>query len=196
MSNKILGIILARKNSKRLPGKNTRLLNGKPLISYTIESAINSGIIDTLIVSTDDLSIADIMAEYYNEYEKPIMHFRKRPDYLATDTAPSEECILHAMDTVGKHDYVCLLQATSPLRTGDDIRDAFETMIGYGWNGIASRNGNTDVHNGAIFIDEWDKLYNTRQLTRNRRYYMPSNRSVDIDTIDDFNRAEKLLRSK
>jgi CMP-N-acetylneuraminic acid synthetase len=192
----VLGIILARKNSKRLPGKNTKLLNNKPLIEYTIDAAIQSGIIDTLVISTDDYKIADIMAGYYNEYEKPIMHYRQRPDYLCTDNAPSEESVLHAMDSVDKHDYVILLQPTSPLRQGCDITGSFNAMIDYGWNGIATFNGKNGKLNGAVYIDEWDALYNKRQFTRNRRYYMPEERSIDIDTIDDFNRAERILNGE
>jgi CMP-N-acetylneuraminic acid synthetase len=124
------------------------------------------------------------------------MRFIERPDYLATDTAPSEECILHAMDQVGYHDHVCLLQPTSPLRTGDDIKGAYRLMNEYGWGGIASYNCNTDKLNGAIYITQWESLYKTRELIRNYRYYMPSNRSIDIDTIDDFNRAENYLKGR
>jgi CMP-N-acetylneuraminic acid synthetase len=147
-----------------------------------------------LVVSTDDYKIADIMASYYNEYEKPTMHYLQRPDYLATDNAPSEECILHAMDSVGKHDYVMLLQPTSPLRTARDIQASYSTMKIYGWNGIATYNIDTDKQNGAIYITEWNTLYNTRQLLRNYRYNMPASRSIDIDTIDDFDKAESYLK--
>lgn len=192
---KILGVILARAGSKRLPNKNTKLLNGKPLIEYTIDAAIESGVIDTLVVSTDDEKVKDI-ARFKKNYHLFNIITINRPDYLATDNASSEECILHAMDQVEKHDYVILLQPTSPLRTAEDIQTAYETMTSYGHAGIASYNSKTDKENGAFWIVEWNHLYYQRKLIRNYRYYMSEEKSIDIDTELDFKIAEMLLKEK
>jgi CMP-N-acetylneuraminic acid synthetase len=202
----ILGVILARAGSKRLPNKNTKLLNGKPLIEYTIDAALESGVIDTLVVSTDCDDIEKIAYYKYNfiylnamelcpykdrsGIEKIII---PRPAYLATDNAPSEECILHVMDNVDKHDYVMLLQPTSPLRTPKDIQ--WFVKMGYDF----SANERTNKKNGAFYMTEWDKMYKTRKLDNYlipSIYYMPEQDSIDIDTQLDFDIAEMLIKKR
>ncbi|MFA6569617.1 MAG: acylneuraminate cytidylyltransferase family protein [Bacteroidota bacterium] len=123
----ILAIILARSESKRLPKKNIRNFNGKPLISWTIKSALNSKYIDRLIVSTDSSEIAQISEKYKAE-----VPFR-RPKYLATDHASSESAILHSIRWLRnkehkKYFYTMLLQPTSPLRSTFQIDDAIEKI--------------------------------------------------------------------
>jgi CMP-N-acetylneuraminic acid synthetase len=199
----ILGIILARAGSKRLPGKNTKILCGKPLIEYTIDAAIESGVIDTLVVSTDDEKVKEAC---YNKYGFVKNHvclgkgerlIIERPDYLATDNAPSEEAILHAMDQVEKHDYVMLLQATSPLRTSKDIQ-LFETSYKIHMaDDMASFNKRTGELNGAIYMIAWDKLYGRRKLCNHGHdlFEMPEERSIDVDTELDFKIAEMLIKA-
>ncbi len=123
---KILGIVIAREGSRGLPGKNIKLLNGKPLIAYSVEAAINSGVIDKLIVSTDSDKIADTAAEFGADI--PF----KRPDSLASDNADSMDAVLHAMDHAEKNNekysHVFMFQPTSPLRTANDIRASVELM--------------------------------------------------------------------
>lgn len=124
MSN-ILYIIPARGGSKGIPGKNIKLLAGRPLISYSIEVArqVADDPAD-ICVSTDDPAIASVAeAEGINV---PFL----RPAELATDTCGTYEVLLHALDfykTNGKaYDTIVLLQPTSPLRTADDVRGAME----------------------------------------------------------------------
>ena len=120
---KPLCLIPARSGSKRLPGKNIRLLAGKPLIAYTIEAARNSGVFDCICVSTDDEEIAAIAREYGAEV--PFM----RPAHLANDTARVVDVSRHALGFFAEHGHeyesFCVLQPTSPLRTANDIRDAY-----------------------------------------------------------------------
>ncbi|HYD03336.1 MAG TPA: acylneuraminate cytidylyltransferase family protein [Alphaproteobacteria bacterium] len=135
-SKKILAIIPARGGSKRLPGKNIMMFHGKPMIAWTIEAAKNSKYIDRVIVSTDDDKIAEVSRRYGAEV--PF----KRPAELATDTATSVDTIKHAVEFMSKEhgydpDYICFLQATSPLRTSTDIDNACELMF--------SRNANACV---------------------------------------------------
>lgn len=106
---KIVAVIPARGGSKRIPKKNIKLLAGKPLIAYTIEEAKKSEYIDDVYVSTDDDEIGNV-ALFYGA--KVI----KRPAELATDEADTESVLLHAIKYLD-HDYVVLLQPTSPLRT-------------------------------------------------------------------------------
>lgn len=190
---KILGVILARKGSKRLPDKNTKLLNGKPLIEYTIDAALESGVIDTLVVSTDDNLIKNIIIsqpKYKNVY------IIDRPKYLATDNAPSEECILHVMDHYAPHDYVMLLQPTSPLRTAVDIKCSVKYMKDFCQWGVLTYNERTKKPNGNIYITRWDYLYNNRKLVRDEFYYQSEKDSIDIDTELDFKIAEMLLKER
>lgn len=123
---KNLAVIPARGGSKGLPGKNKKILNGKPLIAYSIRAAILSNKFDKIIVSTDDLEIAAISKEYGADI--PYM----RPAELSGDNISSDTVINHALDyfsSIGEQfDYVCKLQPTSPLRNEDDIVEAFERI--------------------------------------------------------------------
>ena len=124
MRKKYLGVIPARIGSKGIPKKNIKLLNGKPLIAYTIEAAlqaINDGVLDRCVVSTDSEEIAEISREYGADV--PFL----RPDYLGGDTIKSVDVILHALSFLEErgesYDAVITLQPTSPLRRGDDLEE-------------------------------------------------------------------------
>jgi len=114
-----LAIIPARAGSKRLVGKNIRILAGKPLIAWSIEQALKSKYIDKLIVSTESEAIAAVAKDYGAEV--PFL----RPKYLATDNTKSIDVVLHALqylENSGRFfDKVMLLQPTSPLRSSADI---------------------------------------------------------------------------
>lgn len=118
-----LVIIPARGGSKGVPGKNIKLLNGKPLIQYTIEVARKLFSDQQIIVSTDDQTIIDVVEQL--GLKVPI----KRPPELATDTAGTYEVLLHAMKYAEQNgipfDKVLLLQPTSPFRTQKSIEEAF-----------------------------------------------------------------------
>lgn len=119
----MLAVIPARGGSKGVPGKNIRLLAGKPLIVYTIEAALASNIFEKVIVSTDSDEIADIAER--NGAEIPFV----RPSSLSGDMVSSDDVIIHALDFY-KHqgvtfDDVCKLQPTSPLRNSVHLKEAF-----------------------------------------------------------------------
>lgn len=122
---KVLAIIPARGGSKGVPRKNIIEIKGKPLICYSIEAGLKAkenGIIDTLVVSTDDEEIADISRAAGADV--PFI----RPDYLSNDTAKSVDVMIHAYEFYrekGKEfDTILLLQPTTPLRTAEDIGEA------------------------------------------------------------------------
>ncbi len=119
---KFLFLIPARGGSKGIPGKNIKLLAGKPLIGYTIEAAIQVAAIEDVCVSTDSEEIIGVAQSFGLS-----VPFR-RPSELSTDEATSESVILHALqfykDQNRNYDAVVLLQPTSPLRTGRHIREA------------------------------------------------------------------------
>jgi CMP-N-acetylneuraminic acid synthetase len=122
----VLAIIPARGGSERLPGKNILDLLGKPLISWTIESALDSKYIDRVIVSTDDSEIASV-AKKYNA-DVPFM----RPANLASNYTKSIDVVLHAiieLQKTGKeYDYIIFLQPTSPLRSVKNIDESIELL--------------------------------------------------------------------
>ena len=119
MPGKVLGIIPARGGSKGIPGKNMRLLGGKPLLAYSIEAARASGVIDRLILSTDSEEIAALGREFGAEI--PFM----RPAELAADDTPMQAVLEHALaglDEQGwRAEIVVLLQPTAPLRRPEHI---------------------------------------------------------------------------
>ena len=118
----ILAIIPARGGSKRLPNKNLLNLAGKPLIAWTIEAGKNSKYIDDVILSSDSDEILDTGKIYG-------ITAIKRPNFLATDTAKTEDVVLyHLKELDRKPDYFVLLQPTSPLRTSKHIDEAIDYM--------------------------------------------------------------------
>jgi len=124
-TGQVLGLITARGGSKSVPRKNLVPVGGKPLIAWTIESALKSQRLDRVIVSTDDMEIARVAAEWGAEV--PFM----RPKELAEDDSPHIDVVIHAVQWLEEHErwsaeYVVLLQPTSPLRTAADIDGAIE----------------------------------------------------------------------
>ncbi len=118
-----LGIITARSGSKGIKDKNIRLLNGKPLMAYAIESALESQYIDEVMVSTDSREYANIARKY-----GACVPFLRSAENSG-DASKSLDAILEALDgyeRLGRHyDAVIVLQPTSPLRTTENIDGAF-----------------------------------------------------------------------
>lgn len=123
---KSIAIIPARSGSKGLKDKNIKLLNGKPMLAYTIETALASGKYDCVHVSTD----SEIYAEIAREYGADVAFLRSAE--LSTDIAGSWDVVkwtLKEYERLGKNfEIVALLQPTSPLRSIEDIRESFSIM--------------------------------------------------------------------
>lgn len=122
-----IAIIPARGGSKRLPGKNIKLLGGKPLIAWTIEAAIKSNIFDHIFVSTDSEEIASVSRDYGAKV--PFL----RPAELASDTATTNDVVTHLISWFEKEysqevSNIAILQPTSPFRNAEHIIEAFEEM--------------------------------------------------------------------
>ena len=116
---KKIAIITARSGSKGLPNKNVLFANGKPLMAYSIEAALESGEFEKVIVSTDSQEYIDLLSHY------PI-EFVKRSAELASDKASSFVVIEDVLNRYSHvdYDYFVLLQPTSPLRTAQHIQEA------------------------------------------------------------------------
>jgi N-acylneuraminate cytidylyltransferase len=125
----VVGAIFARGGSKGVPGKNLRLLAGKPLIVYAIETALASKLIDRVIVSTDNAEIAAVAQQHGAEV--PFM----RPQELARDDSPEWLAWQHAIRTLEAAEgglkivvFVCI-PPTSPLRAVEDVEACIETLL-------------------------------------------------------------------
>lgn len=119
--------ICARGGSKGVKGKNLKLLNSKPLIAYSIEQAINSGLFDAVAVSSDSDDILKIATQY------GATHTILRPNDLATDTAPKIPVIKHCATSIElitgiEFDIFVDLDCTSPLRSIEDIEEVVRIL--------------------------------------------------------------------
>lgn len=219
-AEKILAVIPARGGSKGVPRKNLRPLGGRPLIGWTIAAALDSRVLDRVILSSED---DEIMAT--SRALGCDVPFRRPPE-LARDDTPGIEPLLHACRAVSGYDWVVLLQPTSPLRTADDIDRCIEACVTAGADTAttvtAERHGMHLLHtvdrqgrlhpllpdaaaihrrqdapevvrlNGAVYVARVSRLLETRRLVDDATLgvRMPESRSVDIDTLDDFAYAE------
>jgi len=158
----ILGIIPARGGSKGILRKNIKKLLGKPLISYTIDSAKRSKFLTSIIVSTDDKEISAIAQECGAEV--PFL----RPKELAEDKSPMVLVVQHAVGYMEEkdgvvYDYIVLLQPTSPLKKAEDI-DATVSKL---------------IDTGA------DNVYSVTELTENT-YHPLRIKKIDGDKVQPF----------
>lgn len=133
---KVLAIIPARGGSKGIPGKNIKLLNGKPLLQYTSEIALQSLYLTKVILSSEDEQIIAVAKEL--EIQVPFT----RPAALAQDDTPTIDVIIHALEWYENQniffDAVCLLQVTSPFRTVAFVDKAIEKFIASGCDSLVS----------------------------------------------------------
>ena len=121
---KNLAIIPARSGSKGVKDKNIRMLNGKPLVAYSIEAAIASEMFDEVMVSTD----SDLYAEISRKYgaSVPFLRSGKNASDLSSSWDMVDE-VLESYHGIGEHfESFCVLQPTSPLRTCEDIKSAYK----------------------------------------------------------------------
>jgi CMP-N,N'-diacetyllegionaminic acid synthase len=123
-----LALIMARGGSKGVPGKNMRLVGGKPLIVHTFEAAGTSRLLDRTVLSTDDPRIAETGREF--GIDVPFL----RPAELAKDNSHVIDATIHALNWLAENEgymaeYSMLLQPTSPFRTADDIDNAIRLAV-------------------------------------------------------------------
>jgi len=144
MSGRWLAVIPARGGSRRLPRKNLAALAGKPLVAHTIAAALAARSLWRVVVSTDDTLIADVARAYGAEV---VM----RPSELASDAAPTEPTLRHALETIEARcgtqvDGVVTLQPTSPLRGAARIDQAVALIERSGADSVCSVEANIDYY--------------------------------------------------
>ena len=142
--NKILCILQVRGGSKGVPKKNIREVNGKPLMTWTIESAKKSRVFDSIWVSSDSDEILEVG-------RKEDVNTMKRPDELSGDEVLSVDSLHWAVGEIEKlkgttYDYVVELPVVCPLRNEDHIREAVEKLITTGADSVISVTQMTDKH--------------------------------------------------
>jgi N-acylneuraminate cytidylyltransferase len=120
-----VALVPARAGSQRVPGKNVLLLDGHPLIAYSIAAALESGVFDAVLVSTDSEEIADVARRYGASV--PAL----RPAEIATATSSDIDWVLHSM-AGREEDLFAILRPTSPFRGADAIRRAFARLVSLG----------------------------------------------------------------
>ncbi len=219
----LLALIPARGGSKGIPGKNIRLLAGKPLIAHSIQAALQVPNLDKVVVSTDDPAVADIAKQWGADV--PFL----RPPELAADDTPGIAPVLHALEHFPDADQLLLLQPTSPLRSSADIEGilAFQrrrqcpsavSVCASGkhpqWSYRLKETGEIAPFltlslnhcrqelepayalNGALYLCDRDWLQNYKSFVGpgTLGYPMPPERSVDIDTPLDWLWAETLFQ--
>lgn len=122
-----IAIIPARGGSKGIPGKNIRIVAGKPLLAYSVEQALQTPSVTRVLVSTDDDAIATVALQYGAEVVK-------RPTEISGDTASSEAALLHVLNHLNNTegytpDLVVFLQCTSPLTLASDIEGTIQALV-------------------------------------------------------------------
>jgi len=153
----VVAFIPARQGSKRVPGKNVRLLNGHPLIAYTIVPALESGVFESVMVSTDSEEIAAIARHYGAEV--PFL----RPAAYAGDTSPDIEWLEHALGELRRRgrvwDCFSLLRPTSPFRTTDTILRAWAMFTSQ--EGVDSLRAveKCTQHPGKMWVVRGDRMF-------------------------------------
>lgn len=225
---KVLAIIPARGGSKTIPKKNIKVLGGEPLIGYSIRSALESKLITTIMVSTDDVEIALIAEEYGNFI--PFM----RSNELALDHTPTVEVVVDILNIYKSkgivYDAVILLEPTYPFRRKGEIDDCINKFKNSGADSLISvievpsqfnphwvfETNQEDsleksipgkligrrqvlpkayARDGSIYITKTSTLLNQGCLYGNRIAYSvnTSDKAVNIDSMDDWFRAEQLI---
>ena len=191
-------IVTARGGSKRLPGKNLAQIAGRPLLAYTADAVAESGLPYPVLLTTDSEEIMAVGRSL--QWEVPF----SRPAELTTSSVAAVDAVMHAIDWAkashSEPELVMLLQPTSPLRGGAAIRQAFDLLAARSEaNSVLSVSGGPDgealLPNGAIYLVRTAALRQTGDLSAapNLLLTMAPEQSVDIDTEEDFHRAEMLL---
>ena len=121
-----LAIIPARGGSKRIPGKNIKPFLGKPIISYSIEAAVSSGLFDTVMVSTEDSRIKEIALEYGAIV--PFDRSAENSDDHATTFDVIEEVVSEYVKSGKSFDEICCIYATAPFITPQSIKKALDLL--------------------------------------------------------------------
>lgn len=165
-------LIPARGGTKRIPGKNMKLLNGMPLVYWTIKAAKEAGIFDRVVVSTEDAETKEFCEQYCDVVDRS-------PEY-ATDTSPDVFWILQYYITQTKTaDFFMTLRPTSPFRTANMIRAA--------WNVFSSTKPDPDSLRSISLVRQHPGKMWFKEVESNIHAIYPIIRDYKISYHDSFN---------
>lgn len=177
-----VAIIPARGGSKRIQRKNVREFYGKPIITYSIEAAKQSRLFESIYVSTDDQEIMQVALDL-----GCYIHLRST-SYLCGDIAGTQEvaqdCLLHS--TSGQYTRACCIYATAPMLTAADLKAGLRAARGVPY---------AYVH-GLYYWGLVDAFIDEVPLTAGAEVPFPSERYIDINTEEDWDRATKMFRKE
>jgi pseudaminic acid cytidylyltransferase len=122
----LIAIIPARGGSKRIPRKNIKLFHGKPIIAYSIEAALQSGLFDEVIVSTDDKEIAEIAQQYGAKV--PFLRSKKNSDDFATTIDVIVEVMNFYKDKGIEHEFICCIYPCAVFVSKEKIQEAYNLL--------------------------------------------------------------------
>lgn len=144
---KVLAVIPGRAGSKGVPGKNSKIFDGKPLVGYAIEAALESKLITDIVVSSDGEEILNIASSYESVY----CHNRRND--LAIDSSPIGDTLVEIIHEFEERpEFIVLLQPTSPLRTGKQIDEAIKLLLNASdCNSVISVIRMDDVHPARMY---------------------------------------------
>ena len=218
---RVLGLIVARGGSIGFPNKNLALVDGTPVMHYTVREAKKSKYLDRLVISSDSVEIVRVAKEL--GCEAPFM----RPGSLATDKTSTVDVAIHAISKIPNYDILTILQPTSPLRLAEDIDNSIEALV---YKNVSSAVTVTQVvdHpyltfsrdsrgtlksivdtkgvslrrqdlpaayklNGAVYTIRVTNMLAQKSLILEdtQAVVMPRSRSLDIDTKDDLTALER-----
>jgi N-acylneuraminate cytidylyltransferase len=230
-SKRVVAVVPVRGGSKGLPGKNTRILCGKPLLAWSLEAALGCPKIESVWVTSDDENALRIAEECG---ARPY----RRPAELANDTAPMGPVITdfgrHLRSLGDPPDAVMVMYATHPLRTSRDVEEAYDTYVEHGGRPVIGVKrshthpylfyqldpaGHPTTFCGidanrfyrrqdyppafelttfacVLPLDELDTINAQLQNDRTVAMFVDPKKTVDIDSADDFEIAELILRRR
>jgi CMP-N-acetylneuraminic acid synthetase/spore coat polysaccharide biosynthesis predicted glycosyltransferase SpsG len=218
--NNIVTIIPARGGSKGIPKKNIKPLQGKPLLSYSIEAVQKSRLIDSYFVSTENEQIINLL-------EKLDYKYKKRPDNLAKDDVTLDEVIYHETKNLNNEfNYVITIQPTCPFVTTETIDKCIKKLIDKGKNSILTIVDKTHLYwkeKDGVIVPKYEKRLNRQYLSKTYQEtgavigckceYLLENKNrldpesvtfievsqeeaIDIDNYQDWVLAESILNKK
>lgn len=186
--SRAVAIIPARGGSVRIPRKNIKLFHGRPIIEYSIETAKESGLFDDVVVSTDDGEIAMVASA-----SGALVVMRSHDDG-SKGTQEVARDVLDALHWLKATD-VCVIYATSPLLTADDLHRGFEAYSQQGALFSMSVQASPLADAGCFYWGATAAFQTNTPLIapHTAMVPMPPERVCDINTIEDWRRAESMF---
>lgn len=189
-----VAIIPARGGSRRIYRKNIAMFHGRPIIAYSIETALATGLFDAVIVSTDCQEIADI-AQIYGAVAL------MRDDEYAADAIGTQEVARHAIEALAGlghiYDYACVIYATAPMMMPEDLHGGLSLLEADLDTDFVISVGDSPLQDaGQWYWGHADNFgINPLVSVNTVMVPIPKERVCDINTSDDWARAETMYRA-